>query len=178
MHKVLISLGSNLGDRLANLHLAVSLMSQRYIINNIVCSKIYETRALVPENSPGDWDKDFLNMAAMGDTNLSPKELINGFNKIQRKISSGVRKQLWGPRNIDIDILLYDDIEVKENDLIIPHKEMLNRDFVLIPSAEIAGNWIYPNGIYAQKNLAEISRLRQEVNPTFIKGVLVYENQL
>jgi 2-amino-4-hydroxy-6-hydroxymethyldihydropteridine diphosphokinase len=127
-----IGLGSNLGDREKNIKSAVGLLKKTKEIKVNKVSSLYETE-------PRGYKEQgkFLNGALELETSLSPSELLRVLQGIEGKL--GRRRVIkWGPRTIDLDILLYDDLEINEKNLKIPHPQMLRRDFVLIPLKEIA----------------------------------------
>lgn len=132
---VVLSLGSNLGDRKEWLRLAIQRLSQRYTVKQI--SSLYETAA---------WGKtdqaDFLNLVVELETDDSPRALLQTIQTIEQELE---RKRLerWGPRTIDIDILFYNDEEINEPDLVVPHPRLWERAFVLIPLLEIAPNFSF-----------------------------------
>ena len=127
---IVISLGTNLGNRLDNLSRAINLMSER-CLKNLKTSIILETEAIVPSDAPNNWNKPYLNMIAVGTTNLPPHNLLHELKKIEREIGRPKIYDRWSPRIIDLDILLYDDVLINEPDLTIPHKELYNRSFFL-----------------------------------------------
>jgi len=127
---VYISLGSNLGNRISNLRKAIDLLKDGVLYNHYD-SIVIETKAILKENSPASWNKPYLNMVIVGDTNLSPRELLNKLWEIEKKVGRVITKERWAPRVIDLDILLYDSATIQEPDLCIPHLELLNRDFLL-----------------------------------------------
>jgi len=129
-HRVFLGLGSNLGDRLSHLREALSHLEERGILVE-KASSVYRTAPWGLEEQP-----DFLNMVVMAATSLSPRELLEACQEVEREMGRE-RRQRWGPRNIDVDILLYDDIVVDEEDLVIPHPRMVERDFVIVPLLEI-----------------------------------------
>jgi 2-amino-4-hydroxy-6-hydroxymethyldihydropteridine diphosphokinase len=137
-NNVLISLGSNEGDREKNLHTAIGYLKETEALSNIVSSSIYETEPVGLLDQP--W---FLNIAISGISSMPLTNLMQLCKSIEyamgRKI--GVR---WGQRNIDIDILLYGTETVHSKQLIVPHPRMQERRFVLMPAAEIAGDRIHP----------------------------------
>ena len=131
LHKVYLALGSNMGDREDNLKNAIDYIAN--IENTFVksISYIYETRHVGYENQ-----NDFLNMAVYIETVHEPLALLNRTNEIEGQLKR-VRDIHWGPRTIDIDILLYDELKVDYPQLIIPHPRMFERAFVLIPLKDI-----------------------------------------
>lgn len=156
--EVVLGIGSNLGDRLNYLNLAILKLEEK-ILKDIVRSSICETKAVLKKNSPKEWDLDFLNMAIRGKTSLTPLELIKALKEIEKEIGRRHSK-IWSPREIDIDILVYGDQVIKLDNLIIPHPELLNRPFCLKPLAEVYPGWTYPiQGEYYQLSALEISSL-------------------
>ncbi len=136
-----LGLGSNKGDRFANLQNAVSALS--VFVENMKSSSVYVSKALLPEGAPPEWDIDYLNMAVSCETKLTPHELLTRIKELEKKLGRQARGY-WGPREIDIDILAFNDMVLNEEHLTIPHKYLLMRDFALIPLADIAPDWIYP----------------------------------
>mgnify|MGYP001026379214 CR=1 FL=1 len=136
MHKVYLLIGGNIGNRKAYLLEAKSFLSD---IGNIVQeSSIYETAAW------GKVDQQaFLNQAVLLITTLSANDLLDSILQIEEKMG---RKRLehYGPRTIDIDILLFDDMVLNSNQLHIPHLAMAHRKFTLVPLAEIAPSVMHP----------------------------------
>jgi len=127
-----LSLGSNLGDRAAMLRRAVDAVAALPGTSVERLSDVYETRPWGPVPQP-----DFLNLAAAISTTLGPEELLRGLQAIEAALGR-VRTVRWGPRTIDVDILLYGDIHMATPELTLPHPRMLERAFVLVPLAEIA----------------------------------------
>ncbi len=134
--EIFLSIGSNLSDRESNLRQAVRALQQ--VLRVKAVSWIYETDPVGVTAQPA-----FLNIAVAAETRLTPVELLRTIKQIEGDV--GRRPTFrWGPRVIDIDILLYGDVQVETVDLTIPHRELTNRAFVLIPLAEIAPGAIYP----------------------------------
>ncbi|AHD18188.1 2-amino-4-hydroxy-6-hydroxymethyldihydropteridine pyrophosphokinase [Thermotoga maritima MSB8] len=137
MAKVVIALGSNLGDRQRNIEKALEEMNKRNIKVEKV-SSVIETEPYGYEDQPR-----FLNAVCIAQTPLSPHELLNTLLQIERNMGR-VRTIRWGPRIIDLDIVFYEDLVLSEEDLIIPHPDAHNRTFVLEPLCEIAPDLIHP----------------------------------
>lgn len=150
-HIVYFALGSNMGDRRGNL--ATALQRLREVVEIQGISSVYETEPVGYLDQPR-----FLNMACCGKTWLSPQDLLQYTRSIE--ISIGRKPSFRNaPRPIDLDILLYDDLHVMEEDLQIPHPRMAERAFVLVPLAEISPAVIDPvTGQSAQNLLASISQ--------------------
>lgn len=125
-----ISLGSNIGNRLENLQKAAHLVENR-CLSNVRHSIIIETDAIVPDNSPKEWNKPFLNMIIAGETDLSPIELLQELKNIETEMGREIEHAKWAPRIIDLDILIYGSLTLNTKDITIPHKELNNRDFLL-----------------------------------------------
>jgi GTP cyclohydrolase I/2-amino-4-hydroxy-6-hydroxymethyldihydropteridine diphosphokinase len=149
MQTVYLSLGSNIGDKQAYLQDAVSLLGQNAAILIDKKSKFYQTSPVggVPQD-------DFVNMALKISTNLDAHTLLEVIHDIEAKLNR-VRKIHWGPRTIDIDVLFYGNEKILEEDLIVPHKEVFNRLFVLVPLMEI----LEPNFEYKEQIKQAISKL-------------------
>lgn len=137
-HKSYIALGSNLGDKKAYLDQAVKALHE-----HPQCRVQKVSSYLVTEPYGGVEQDDFLNACLALDTLLSPQELLDLLHEIEQ---AAHRERLihWGPRTLDLDILLYDNEVLETEDLIIPHIEMHKRDFVLKPLAEIASYKRHP----------------------------------
>lgn len=129
---ILLGLGSNLGDREQQLQQALKRLTALADIRVAAVSNIYETKPV------GDTDQpDFLNMAAMVETTLTPIELLKRCLSVETDMGR-VRTRRWGPRIIDVDLLIYNEIAVETSELRLPHPEIANRSFVLIPLKDIA----------------------------------------
>ena len=137
MNKVYLSLGSNLGEREKNLARAIEELEKRRV-KILRRSSIYETEPL--EIREQAW---FLNCVIEVETDLPSQQLMNMLLEIELQLGRrrGVK---YGPRTIDLDILLYGDLVVNEPELMIPHAKMAERRFVLAPLAEIAPQVVHP----------------------------------
>lgn len=129
-HRAFLGLGSNLGDSLAHLKEALARLEEKGVRPRRF-SSVYRTAPWGVEDQP-----DFLNMVVMALTELDPRGLLEACQEVEREMGR-VRRERWGPRVIDVDILLYDDIVVEEEGLVIPHPRMGERDFVLVPLLEV-----------------------------------------
>ena len=130
--KAYLGLGSNLGDRMENIRTAVKSLSDSGRIKVCRISSLYETEPEKVLDQP-----KFINCAVEIETSYSPGELLTEIKRVEKHLGrkKGIR---WGPRIIDIDIIIYDKIVMDEEGLRIPHREFENRSFVLVPLAEIA----------------------------------------
>ena len=132
-----IAMGSNLGDRKKNLLESLSNMENSGF-------KILAVSSFVETEPYGVTDQPFfINAAVKIATELSAHDLLRALLEIEQKMGR-VRKRRWGERNIDLDLLFYDNLVIKEQDLVLPHPDMQNRLFVLAPLAEIAGEVVHP----------------------------------
>jgi 2-amino-4-hydroxy-6-hydroxymethyldihydropteridine diphosphokinase len=134
--EIKLALGSNLGDRIKNLQNAIKLLKDRKVVREIIASPIYESPALLLDNSQLDWNIPFLNMVIRGNTALAPIDLLSQIKIIEKELKRDDGPK-WSPRIIDIDILTYGDEIINTERLIIPHPELYKRDFVLVPLSDI-----------------------------------------
>lgn len=125
-----IGLGSNLGDRRANLDRALAEI-QSAGIKVAAVSKYLESEPYGVTDQP-----KFINAVARLETDLAPEPLLDVLLGIENKMGR-VRRRHWGERNIDLDLLLYDDVRLNTEKLTLPHPDMQNRDFVMKPLAEV-----------------------------------------
>ena len=131
-HKVYLSIGSNMGDREAFLNGAIEALMDHGMIRNVKGSTFLETKPY-----GGVEQDDFLNAALALETLLSPKELLELLHDIERD-AGRTREVHWGPRTLDMDILFYDKLVYEDEELILPHVDLQNREFVLKPMCELA----------------------------------------
>jgi 2-amino-4-hydroxy-6-hydroxymethyldihydropteridine diphosphokinase len=132
----LLSLGSNIGDRLANIRAAVDLLNKGGRVT--AKSNVYETPPWGVETQPR-----FLNCCVTLETDKSPHELLRGAKDIERQLGRASRGK-WEAREIDIDILTYGDQKITSAELAIPHPLMRERAFVLVPLLDIAPDFKHP----------------------------------
>ena len=137
MSRAYVALGSNLGDREENLRTAFKHLQENGV-DVIKTSTFIETEPYGVTDQPG-----FVNAVCQVETELAPLELLRLFLSIEQEMGR-VRLRRWGERNIDLDLLLYEDAVLESEELTLPHPDMQNRDFVLIPLAEIAGEVVHP----------------------------------
>ncbi|WP_375604202.1 dihydropteroate synthase [Wolbachia endosymbiont of Anurida maritima] len=127
---IYISIGSNMGNRFSHLQRATELLKKRYL-KDLKSSIILETKAILPNGAPPEWDKPFLNMIVYGSCSSSPEELLKGLKQIECDIGRPQVYEKWAPRVIDLDVLLWDDLTLDTPYLRIPHPELINRPFLL-----------------------------------------------
>jgi 2-amino-4-hydroxy-6-hydroxymethyldihydropteridine diphosphokinase len=134
-----IALGANLGDRARQIRAAADRLRATPGIVSVALSPLLEYPAVGgPGNSP-----PFLNAAAEVRTTLSPRELLDRLLEIERAMGR-VREEKWGPRTIDLDLLLYEDRILQEPGLDLPHPRLHERRFVLEPLAQVAPQAVHP----------------------------------
>ena len=144
---ILIGLGSNLGERECQLEQALQRLEQAGDLRIVSVSNLYETKPV------GDTDQpEFLNMAARLETLLTPLDLLKRCLAVENEMGR-LRTRRWGPRIIDIDLLEYDARRVRLAELILPHPEIVNRGFVLIPLNDIVPELMLEN----EKTVAEMA---------------------
>jgi len=131
MNKVFVGIGSNLGDKFNNISQVFNSLKENSNFSNIKKSSLYETRPYGKVNQ-----ENFINAVFYFETNFSVNEIFNYTKDLEKKIGR-IKRKHWGPREIDIDILLYNNIIYEDQKITIPHKDLLNRDFVLVPLIEI-----------------------------------------
>jgi 2-amino-4-hydroxy-6-hydroxymethyldihydropteridine diphosphokinase len=136
--RAFVGLGSNLGDREAQIRLALDALRQVAETRVVRVSSIYDTEPVGEPNQP-----NFLNAVALIDTQLSARQLLWNLQLIERRLGR-VRTQRWGPRSIDLDLLLFGDLVLDEPDLKIPHPELTRRGFVLVPLVELDPLLVHP----------------------------------
>jgi len=138
MSDVLLSLGSNMGDRAANIAEAVRRLNDETGVSVKALSPLYRTAPVGPVAQD-----DFINGAVRIETTLEAEELMRRCLSIEASMGrdrvNGLR---WGPRIIDIDIILYDDLKIETEALTLPHPRFRERAFVLVPLADIAPSWM------------------------------------
>lgn len=151
-----LGLGSNLGDRAANLWEATRRLGELRGCTVERCSRLYETAPVGPQEQP--W---FLNAVLRVQTSLSPHDLLRAAKQIEREIGR-VPGERWGPRLIDIDVLLFGEKRIASAELTVPHPELWRRRFVLVPLADVV-----PSGPLADEVRRRLEELgeQQELRP-------------
>jgi 2-amino-4-hydroxy-6-hydroxymethyldihydropteridine diphosphokinase len=135
-----LALGSNLGDRLATLQRAVDLLAERDV-RAVESSRVWETD---PVGGPSE-QPAFLNAVIRAKTDLDPKALLGAALDVEAALGR-IRTQRWGPRTIDIDVLLYDEVILDEPGLTVPHPRMCDRAFVVLPLLDLDPDPVLPDG--------------------------------
>jgi len=145
---IILGFGSNLGNREEYIRTALCLLATENTVHIQKVSSLYETEPV------GFTDQNaFLNAVAIITTDLTPEELIKYCLAVETRMGR-VRELHWGPRNIDIDLLCYDNLFIQTELLTIPHPRMKERRFVLIPLLEVAGDIKLPGNIHVSEALA------------------------
>ncbi|MFN0214806.1 MAG: 2-amino-4-hydroxy-6-hydroxymethyldihydropteridine diphosphokinase [Saprospiraceae bacterium] len=134
---VFLGLGSNVGNRGSNLHAAIALI-EKNIGKVAKKSHVYETQ---PWGEPNQ--EPFYNQVLMINTTLDPREILDKISRLERELGRE-KKEKWGPRIIDIDILFYGKRVIRDKGLEIPHPDLHKRAFVLVPMMEIAPEFEHP----------------------------------
>jgi 2-amino-4-hydroxy-6-hydroxymethyldihydropteridine diphosphokinase len=162
---VYLGLGSNLGDREANLTTGVVKIEPLAVRGSVRCSSIYETTPWGKLDQP-----DFLNLVVEMETFLQPPELLERIKAIEFESGRDSLGERWGPRSLDIDILLYGETIIATETLTIPHKEIAGRRFVLVPLWELAPHKVIPvigktvtEALNSCKDTGEVSLYRESL---------------
>jgi len=135
--KCALALGSNLGDSLATLKSAIATLNSTPEIAVKSHSSWYQTAPIGPPQP------DYINACGILEVTLEPEELLTNLLEIETKFNR-IRREKWGPRTLDLDLLLYGDLIRETSALTLPHPRMTERAFVLVPLAEIAPDWVHP----------------------------------
>jgi 2-amino-4-hydroxy-6-hydroxymethyldihydropteridine diphosphokinase len=151
--KCYIGMGSNLQNPMQQISTAISELHDLPKTQFIRVSSFYKTSPLGPQNQP-----DFINAVAEVDTYLSPLKLLEQLQITENNHDRIRNEEHWGPRTLDLDILLYGDKIIRSKKLTVPHPGIKVRDFVLIPLAEISPNLVLPTGEDVQWLLKIIQR--------------------
>ena len=161
MIEAFVGLGSNLGDRLANLSSAVALLSREPGFALRKVSLAYESEPVGPPQPR------YLNAVVRIGTLLSPRATLQRLQAVEEQMGR-IRRERWGSREIDLDLLLYGDRLVEETGLRIPHPLLEGRAFALVPLAEIASDSVHP------VSRLTVRELRDRLPPDQLRGVLAY----
>ena len=136
MHQIFLALGSNIENRKQHIETALVLLREK--VQDITVAPLYETKPRYFENQ-----YNFLNTVLRGFTDLEPRELLQFTKAVQKEVGR-VERFRNGPREIDIDILFYDNVVYKDEELEIPHPRLQERDFVLQPFSDINPDFSHP----------------------------------
>lgn len=153
MTQVFIALGSNLNQPLAQVESALGALKQLPQTRLINCSPFYRTKPLGPQDQP-----DYLNAVVELDTQLLPEQLLDATQAIELNQGRVRKDHRWGPRTLDLDILLYGNQIISTPRLTIPHYDMHNRGFMLYPLADIAPGLIFPDGTLLSDLIKQVTK--------------------
>ncbi|MFQ3790078.1 2-amino-4-hydroxy-6-hydroxymethyldihydropteridine diphosphokinase [Halomonas sp. A29] len=137
---VYVGLGSNLADPVVQVRRALDELDSLPLTRRVAASRLYASRPVGPQDQP-----DFINAVAHLRTRLSPLALLDQLQALEQR-HRRIRQRHWGPRTLDLDLLLYGNETLKLPRLQVPHREMESRAFVLLPLAELAPRLLMPNG--------------------------------
>ena len=151
MSIVYIALGSNLNMPIQQLKLAIQTMADLPDTEIKKVSSLYQSQPLGPQDQP-----DYVNAVACLETGLSPLALLDALQNIENE-QGRIRLRRWGERTLDLDILLYDNQIIHNEHLTVPHYDMQNREFVIVPLYEISPELILPDGVSLQQLVKRFS---------------------
>lgn len=153
MTRVYLALGSNLAHPLQQANAALAALDNVPQTRLLRCSSFYRSRPLGPQDQP-----DYLNAVAELETGLDAEQLLDHTQTIEREQGRIRKAHRWGPRTLDLDILLFGDDVIRSARLTVPHYDMKNREFMLYPLAEIAPELVFPDGESLAHLLINIDR--------------------
>lgn len=153
MIRAYIAIGSNLGDPVAQARNAIAALKQTPGIQVVAESSLYSSSPMGPQDQP-----DYINAVVAIDTTLSPLALLDQTQAIELEHGRVRKAERWGPRTLDLDIILYGDRVHDCDRLTVPHYGMKVREFVLYPLAEIAPDLILPDQTALQTLLTQVDR--------------------
>lgn len=149
--RIAVGLGSNVGDRAANLQLGVHGLAA--VLTDLECSDVFETRPVHVVDQPL-----YLNACCIGRTSLTGQQLLQALHAAERLAGRLPGGQRYGPRSLDLDLLLYGEHVIEESNLVVPHPRLRDRAFVLSPLAELAFDWTVPaSGGHAAATVGELA---------------------
>lgn len=163
--KVLLSLGSNLGERTLALEKALVAIAKLPDTSVEKVSSAYETPAVLPPEASRDWNLPYINLATLIDTRLEPIHLLDALQAIEQSLGRTPAAR-WSPRIIDIDIVTYGNEKIAHERLVVPHAETLSREFVLAPCAEICSNGNIPG---TNTNFLSAKRILKKQAPAWMQ---------
>ena len=160
--RIAIGLGSNLNDPAKQIKIAVQSLQALTSIRQLVLSELWASKPQGPQDQP-----DFVNAVGVCETCLTPEALLACLQKIENE-QGRIKRRHWGERLIDLDILLYADLQIEQPGLVVPHPYMTKRDFVLIPLAQV----------WPENNLPGLGKLEEliaQLDQSFILPLLSAE---
>lgn len=141
MSAAFIALGANLADPLGQVERALTALQQLPASHLLACSPLYRSRPMGPADQP-----DYINGVALLETSLTPHQLLDETQRIELEQGRVRKAERWGPRTLDLDLLLFDDAVINDERLIVPHYGMKERAFVLLPLFDLAPDLVLPCG--------------------------------
>ncbi len=154
-----LGLGSNLADPLLQLQHAIATLGQHPYIDLIATSQFYQSAPMGPQDQP-----QYINAVVQVDTKLSAEALLSACQMLEIAQGRERKNQRWGPRTLDIDLLMYDTLQQQTEYLTLPHYGMLERNFVLLPLADILSEQeLLPQGISLAQAISQVGRCGIEV---------------
>lgn len=151
--RVFIALGSNLGQPLQHANAAIAALKKIPQTVLIQHAPFYRSTPLGPQNQP-----DFLNTVIEVSTTLSAEQLLNYTQQIEHDLGRERKEQRWGPRTLDLDILLFGNQMINSERLIIPHYDMMNREFVLYPLFDLDPSLRFPDGSLLKDRIKAVDK--------------------
>ncbi|MEL0581008.1 2-amino-4-hydroxy-6-hydroxymethyldihydropteridine diphosphokinase [Pectobacterium punjabense] len=153
MARVYLALGSNLAQPLQQVRAALAALDAIPQTRVVRCSSFYRSRPLGPQDQP-----DYLNAVVELETVLAAESLLDCTQAIELEQGRERKAHRWGPRTLDLDILLFGDAAIQTERLTVPHYDMKNREFMLYPLAEIAPDLAFPDGETLVQRLTHVDR--------------------
>lgn len=153
MERVWLALGSNLSEPMQQVSAALGALAKLPQTRLVACSSYYRSCPLGPQDQP-----DFLNAVVALDTTLEPETLLEHTQAIELLQGRTRKASRWGPRTLDLDVLLFGNRIITTPRLTVPHYDMYNREFILYPLAELAPNLHFPDGSLLANHLLQIPR--------------------
>ncbi|MBW9430339.1 2-amino-4-hydroxy-6-hydroxymethyldihydropteridine diphosphokinase [Atlantibacter hermannii] len=151
MTRVYIAIGSNLASPLEQVNAALAALAEIPDSQIVAVSPFYRTPPLGPQDQP-----DYLNAAVALDTDLAPETLLDYTQRIELQQGRERKAHRWGPRTLDLDIMLFGDRQIATPRLTVPHYDMKNRAFMLLPLVHIAPDVCFPDGVKVADILANL----------------------
>ncbi|USD64819.1 2-amino-4-hydroxy-6-hydroxymethyldihydropteridine diphosphokinase [Vibrio sp. SCSIO 43136] len=148
-----IAIGSNLNDPVSQAQQAIEALKSIPNSRLVSCSSLYSSTPMGPSDQP-----DYINAVALIETELTPLQLLDCTQAIEQEHGRVRKDERWGPRTLDLDIILYGNEVLDSERLTIPHYGMKVREFVLYPLAEITPNLVLPDGTQLAKLLRQVDR--------------------
>ena len=178
----IIGIGTSIGFTIENIHLAIAALESQQNIRVIRKASLYSSKAVLKEHAPKEWNIRFLNTAVKISSLLKPDELLVILKDIETQLGRDLSAPIWSPRVIDLDILAAEDLILETDELTIPHKELINRNFALAPLLELSKGWHHPKYVewnlnIRLKELGKIVKLKQTLANTMHMGIVNLSNQ-